>query len=154
CLVPASSICCSLCSPNHRILPPLSATPIKERTTWASKVTNMYTMTSIDNKFHAALHAYHREKTQQIYGWRHLKKLSPSAVLSDEQLKRILNCAHAHKLASVDDLVKGTKWSRARKFGEDVLCLISQYVFCYTILAIPFADLSQTLSGTSCTREK
>lgn len=96
--------------------------------THASKVTTGYKMSSIDDKLHTALHAYWRQKTALLFGQRHLNNLGPGVVMGNELLQRIIDCARAHKLDSVDTLVRETKWVRAQELGEDVLRLVSEYV--------------------------
>lgn len=126
-----SPICCSLCSPNYHLfrwLPPLDVTPLRPAAPRASQVDTRYTMSELDLKFRAALHSFRREQTVKLYGLAHLKNLGPGAIMGDETLKRIVDCARAHKIRCLESLARETKWNRTSELGEHVLCLIAEYV--------------------------
>ncbi|KAI1795743.1 hypothetical protein LXA43DRAFT_735285 [Ganoderma leucocontextum] len=138
CTIKASPICCSLCSPSHSlfaILPSMDEQPAKPSTSRASQVEASYTMTAADLELRAALHAFRRQQTQAKLGSAHLKNLGPGAIMGDQVLKRILDCARVHKIETVEQLYRETKWNRALEFGENVLKLIAVYV---SLSALPF----------------
>lgn len=85
-------------------------------------------MDAVDFKFRTALNDYRREKTVQIFSRAHLYNLGPGAIMGDDILKRIVDCARAQKLDSLDALKKETKWSRADELGNGVLELVSRCV--------------------------
>ncbi|KAI0632073.1 P-loop containing nucleoside triphosphate hydrolase protein [Trametes polyzona] len=124
-----SGPCCSLCSPNHpllAILPPLDALPTKTSAPRASKVPAKYPMNSHDTELQLALNAFRRKKTLERFGQSHLRNRGASAIMPNEILQRIADCAHAHKLPSVDHLSRETKWHRASEFGEEVLQIVTR----------------------------
>lgn len=159
CLVRKSQVCCSLCTPDYHlfgILPSLTAP--KECLVQASRVPVKYIMSSLDHKLHVALHVFRREKTLLLYGRRQLNNRGPSIILGDDQLKRVIHCARAHKLDSVEALVREMKWSRARELGEEILKLVHEYVLppsyvvsppslirCNIPFLCPFSDIIPTL---------
>ncbi|KAI1783376.1 P-loop containing nucleoside triphosphate hydrolase protein [Ganoderma leucocontextum] len=130
CVPMPSPICCSLCSPSHKlfdILPPLEAddSGAKAPSKQASKVTST-PMTSTDTRLQAALHAFRRDQTIKLFGCRHLNSNGPGAIMGNEILERIIECARVRKLADLDALYRETKWNRAQELGTDVLKIIHE----------------------------
>ena len=102
--------------------------PAKASTTRASHVEASYTMTPADLELRTALHVFRRQQTVAKLGSAHLKNLGPAVIMGDHVLKRILDCARAQKIQTVEQLYRETKWNRAQEFGEEVLKLIIKYV--------------------------
>ncbi|KAI0756195.1 P-loop containing nucleoside triphosphate hydrolase protein, partial [Daedaleopsis nitida] len=129
CLIVPSTICCSLCSPDHPVFAfVLNFKPATRQTAArASQVSSKYTMTSVDAKFRYALNDFRRDRTEQEYGRSILFNLGPGLVMSDDVLDRIAHCAHANKLGTLDALLRETKWDRVRVLGHEVLALVESY---------------------------
>ncbi|KAI0669881.1 P-loop containing nucleoside triphosphate hydrolase protein [Trametes maxima] len=132
CRLLPSTICCSLCSPNHPIFAFLPAPSTGSQTSRsgisrASNVVTKYTMTTQDHDFRVALHQFRRVKTLSAYGRAILNNMGPGMVLGDNELIRIANCARAHKIVSVEDLFKETKWDLSWEHGDEVVALVKQY---------------------------
>ncbi|CDO72245.1 hypothetical protein BN946_scf184970.g97 [Trametes cinnabarina] len=129
CTLQPSPICCSLCTPNHHLfalLPPTDEPVEKPKALRSSQVDTQYSMNAKDSQFRAALHALRKEHTVRLYGISHLHELGAGAVMSDDVLKRILDCARAHKIHDLDSLHRETKWHWAEEIGNAVLELISK----------------------------
>ncbi|KAI0741660.1 P-loop containing nucleoside triphosphate hydrolase protein [Daedaleopsis nitida] len=118
------TICCSLCTPDHPIfavLPPCDEPLPKTSTPRASQVDTSYKMNDIDIKLRSALHEFRRMQTLQTYGRAHLNNLGCGAIMGDDVLRRVLDCARANKIRSVDSLYRETKWNWSRELGNEVL---------------------------------
>ncbi|KAI0641185.1 P-loop containing nucleoside triphosphate hydrolase protein [Trametes meyenii] len=126
CLVPPSSVCCSLCSPDHSLFAVFSI-PLSDKTALprASQIETRYKMTSTDIELRRALHAFRRSKTLEVLGKAHLQNLGTGMIMGDEVLGRIADCARAGKLPSPEALARETKWNRALEFAQDVLQLVN-----------------------------
>lgn len=88
-----------------------------------------YTLTDKDREFRSALNKLRRDKTQALFGPAILNNLVPYLIIGDPVLDRIVECARAQKLSSLDDLYRETaEWSwEALELGEQVLELVSRY---------------------------
>ncbi|KAG2140003.1 hypothetical protein BD769DRAFT_1350302 [Suillus cothurnatus] len=62
--------------------------------------------------------------TRRVYGDSMLNDYGPGVTMPDSVLDRIINCAHHHKISTIDDLHKETKWSAADCFGSDVIAIV------------------------------
>ncbi|KAI0674174.1 P-loop containing nucleoside triphosphate hydrolase protein [Trametes maxima] len=130
CRLLPSTICCSLCSPNHPIfafLPTASPSTQPARSLRASNVDTKYTMATQDHALRAALHQFRRTKTLSEYGRAILHNMGPGMVLGDNELVRIADCARARKLITLEDLYRETKWDLSWEHGDEVLELVKQY---------------------------
>ncbi|TBU21121.1 hypothetical protein BD311DRAFT_633283, partial [Dichomitus squalens] len=129
CVLRPSPICCSLCSPTHPLFAILpnpshqSSSAQAASSARASKVSSA-PMDPQDCQLQAALHTFRREQTIKVYGRRRLNSNGPGAIMGDEVLKRIVDCARSHKLGTVEALARETKWSRAHELGEEVLKIV------------------------------
>ncbi|KAI1784996.1 P-loop containing nucleoside triphosphate hydrolase protein [Ganoderma leucocontextum] len=131
CCVPPSSVCCCLCSPAHPVFAILPAAPLPQPPRpRASKVPSKYTMSDKDREFQTALNKLRRDRTQILFGLAILNNLGPDLIMGDSILERIAHCARAHKLGSLDDLYRETKWDQTWELGEQVLQLVMVYVYC------------------------
>ncbi|KAI9066924.1 P-loop containing nucleoside triphosphate hydrolase protein [Trametes sanguinea] len=136
CHLSPSAICCSLCSPDHALFSLCPAVPPAEKSAAgrASQVDSRYKMTDIDIAFRRALHAFRRQQTEQAFGKAHLRNLGTGAIMGDDTLDRIADCAHAGKLGSLEALARETKWSRSNELGDAVLELIKTCVRSFSSL--------------------
>ena len=78
----------------------------------------------IDMDLHQALHQFRKDCMSTKYGAAMLKDLGPSLILSNEILQRIIDAAHAGRIATVGDIKREVKWSRVDEFGEDVVRIV------------------------------
>ncbi|KAI9059314.1 hypothetical protein FKP32DRAFT_1679914 [Trametes sanguinea] len=130
CTLHPSPICCSLCSPTHPVfdlLPPLGDSVDKPKVPRASQVDSHYKMNANDAELRAALHTLRREHTVRLYGLAHFHELGAGAVMSDDVLKRIVDCARVHKLRDCEALFRETKWHHTDDLGDAVLQLVHKF---------------------------
>ena len=111
--------------------------PDKTSAPRASKVDNKYIKTDTDEEFAQALHAFRRETTLKTYGRAHLANLGYGAIMGDRILERIVDCARANKIRSLEALRSETKWSRSDELGEEVISIINRYVRLLSDQSIP-----------------
>ena len=86
-------------------------------------------MSDNDRDFQTALNKLRRDTTQIQFGLAILNNLGPDLIMGDSILERITQCARAHKLGTLEDLYKETKWDQTWELGGEVLQLVRQYVF-------------------------
>ncbi|KAJ6618412.1 hypothetical protein B0H10DRAFT_1647899, partial [Mycena sp. CBHHK59/15] len=65
-----------------------------------------------------------KERTDEVLGPFSFRKHGGGAIMSDEVLDRIADCAHFHKIQTTADLLKETDWYRVTEDGTQVLALI------------------------------
>ncbi|PIL37754.1 hypothetical protein GSI_01448 [Ganoderma sinense ZZ0214-1] len=87
-----------------------------------------YKPTVTDDEFCSALNKLRRDRTQVLYGLAILNNLGPDLIMGDSILDHIAECARAHKLTSLDDLYRETRWDQTWELGGQVLELVSRYV--------------------------
>ncbi|KAI0688583.1 P-loop containing nucleoside triphosphate hydrolase protein [Cerioporus squamosus] len=131
CALRPSAVCCSLCTPDHPLFRyiPSGDTPLEKTSVpRASQIDKNHKMDATDFRFRDALNAFRREETRKKHGIAHLNNLGPGDFMGNDVLKRIVDCAHANKIRSLESLYRETKWHLAREHGTSVLELINRYV--------------------------
>lgn len=83
-------------------------------------------MTAHDYSFRRELDSFRRRVTMEKFSRAHLNNLGPGTIMGDMILDRIVNCARAHKLNSVECLQRETKWGRSAELGNQVLDLVKK----------------------------
>ncbi len=108
------------------ILPPLDAPIPKSSTPCASNVDTDYKMGPSELELRQALHQYRRDQTVREYGRAHLHNSGYGAIMGDKILQRIVDCARANKIRTLEGLYRETKWNRTYELGETVLELVNK----------------------------
>ncbi|KAI6123009.1 hypothetical protein EDD17DRAFT_1780857 [Pisolithus thermaeus] len=85
----------------------------------------------------AALEEWREQTTAAVYGWHHLYDIGPSIMMCSAMLECIVDCAHHHKLSSIQDLKRETGWPDADQYRGEILSLIQRHV---APLASPFVS--------------
>ncbi|KAF9234054.1 hypothetical protein BU15DRAFT_8658, partial [Melanogaster broomeanus] len=67
------------------------------------------------------------DKTAASFGWAALNDHGPSLLMTNALLDRIIDCAHHHKIHTIQDLKKETSWTNSKKYGEEVVAIIRQH---------------------------
>jgi hypothetical protein len=75
-----------------------------------------------------ALEEWRELMTRRVYGDSTLNDYGPGVTMPDSVLDRIIDCAHQHKISTIDDLRKETKWSAADRFGSDVIAIVQRII--------------------------
>ncbi|KAJ6570792.1 hypothetical protein B0H10DRAFT_1665003, partial [Mycena sp. CBHHK59/15] len=73
------------------------------------------------------LHLFRKERTIAVISRASFRNHGAGAIMSDEVLDRIVECAHFGKIQTTADLVKETHWHRAAEDGAKILALIGQH---------------------------
>jgi hypothetical protein len=124
CTPRTSHICCDLCHPNffRKYLPDFEK---QSRSAVKSNVKS-FGMLPADHALKAALVRWRRETSLQKLGTAVVRTYGAKVFISDQIIERLVVCAHAHKLAGVDDIVKETGWrkDRAEEYGDALLKII------------------------------
>ncbi|KIK73892.1 hypothetical protein PAXRUDRAFT_177247 [Paxillus rubicundulus Ve08.2h10] len=81
-----------------------------------------------------ALDNWRDAKTIIVYGWARLNDLGPALIMPNSILDCIIDCAHHHKINTIQDLRKETGWTDAELFGEEVIGIIQR---CTAPLPLP-----------------
>jgi hypothetical protein len=84
----------------------------------------MYQMTSRDMSLRTALHEFCREKTIEKFGRACLRDTGLGIIMADDVLFRIVDCAHFNGIETTEQLAKETRWSRASKYGDQIVGII------------------------------
>lgn len=88
------------------------------------------TRSAVDFRLRDALDTFRREKMEALYGHHNLNTVNAGAIMGNDILERIADCAHCHKIRSLDDLKQHVpRWRRADVYGTEVLAVIHRYVF-------------------------
>ncbi|KAF7970094.1 hypothetical protein HWV62_25022 [Athelia sp. TMB] len=80
--------------------------------------------TAQDMSLRAALHSFCKRKTIEKYRKACLRNTGPAIIMSDNILDRIVDCAHAYVISTLDQLAKETYWGCVEELGEEVLQMI------------------------------
>ncbi|KAH9938065.1 P-loop containing nucleoside triphosphate hydrolase protein [Fomitopsis serialis] len=85
-----------------------------------------HTISPAGRDLRTALDTFRRERTINKYGRALLDNLGASVVLPDDAIDRLVECAQAGKIKSLDDVQRevGKKWGKAREYGEEVAAII------------------------------
>ncbi|KAJ3476192.1 hypothetical protein NLI96_g11327 [Meripilus lineatus] len=129
CCVPPSPVCCSLCHPDDPSFAryPVAAPPAgRAAVPRQSRIPALGPMTLHDFSFRRELDSFRRRITLQKFSRAHLNNLGPGTIMGDTILERIVTCARAHKLDSVESLQRETKWGRSVELGPQVLDLVQR----------------------------
>lgn len=82
--------------------------------------------------------------TLRVYGDSNLHDYGPSAVMPDSVLDRIVDCVQHHKIVTIQDLCKETRWSGSDEFGADIIAII------HRLFLVPTSTLVLTLAPLQC----
>ncbi|CAK5275042.1 unnamed protein product [Mycena citricolor] len=118
-------LCCELCQPGEFAHFAEVSIPKPKQMASRSRVDKVYESTSSDRELQDALHTFRKNKTMEVFGKASLRNHGPGSIMSDEVLKRIVDCAHFHKLRTPDDLARETQWQRTNDDGDLVLSLVA-----------------------------
>ena len=77
-----------------------------------------------------ALDGFRRQRMLAKHGESLLNALGASIIMPNSILDRLVDCAEAKKIASVEDLHRevGKKWTKAQELGHDVVGIILRCV--------------------------
>jgi hypothetical protein len=81
-------------------------------------------MTPEDRALWKALNDWQEKMMIMLYGHALLQDISSLLTMPTDVLNRIVDCAHAFKMKTLDDLQKETIWDGADKWGLDVISLV------------------------------
>ncbi|KIJ04907.1 hypothetical protein PAXINDRAFT_103972 [Paxillus involutus ATCC 200175] len=131
CRVTQPLICCDIHHPSE-----FSAydSNIQKPLTLSRSRTQKYTKGKHDFMLQDALDDWRDAKTITVYGWARLNDLGPALIMPNSILDRIIDCAHHHKINTIQDLRKETGWTDAELFGEEVIGIIQR---CTAPLPLP-----------------
>ncbi|RDB20670.1 ATP-dependent DNA helicase RecQ [Hypsizygus marmoreus] len=127
CAPKVAIICCDLCDPEHfkQYIVPF------EKQTRSSAKSNIkpFEMTPADHNLKTALFDWRRQHAVAKFGQVVVRRLGAKMLISDKIVERLVICAHAQKLPTVNDIVKETGWKRdwADELGESLLAVIHSY---------------------------
>lgn len=86
-----------------------------------------FTRTLKDFEFQDILDNFRRDKMAALYGRDALADLDAGIIMGDDELMRIADCAHCHKIASVEDLRRElSRWDGAGEYGQEIVALIKR----------------------------
>ncbi|KAF8836716.1 hypothetical protein BDN67DRAFT_910607, partial [Paxillus ammoniavirescens] len=122
CCITAPTVCCDLHNPQDFSLFSFmqSKLPGQPQRSRLLKYTDEWS----DYNLHKALQDWWENKTAAIFSWAALSDLKPSLLMTNALLDHIINCAHHHKIHTIQDLQKETSWTDSEKYGEEVLAII------------------------------
>jgi hypothetical protein len=127
CKISDSELCCELCTPDDFTDFARVDIPKPKQQPQRSRIA-AFTTASADMALREALHRFRKERTNEVLGPFSFRKHGAGAIMSDDVLSRIADCAHFHKIQTTADLLRETRWHRAAEDGAKVLVLISQHL--------------------------
>ncbi|KAI0681882.1 hypothetical protein BC835DRAFT_1311755 [Cytidiella melzeri] len=87
-----------------------------------------FSRTAADFKFRSILDNFRREKMEHLYGFEALNDLGAGAVMGNDVLERIVDCARCNEIASLDNLKQYvSKWSRVEELGLEITALVQRH---------------------------
>ncbi|KAI0084797.1 P-loop containing nucleoside triphosphate hydrolase protein [Irpex rosettiformis] len=96
-----------------------------------------FTKSFADFRLRDALDAFRRKKMEEQYGHHALNTVNAGAIMGDDILDRIADCAHCHRIRTIEDLKQQVpKWRRAEVYGSEVLILIHRILQLLSIAPI------------------
>lgn len=124
CIIRQPTICCELCNPEHfkdfaRSDPRLRPKRLRNRSHIPDYKADQHDMSLRD-----ALNEFREQETIKKFGKSRLKNSGPGLIMPNNILQRIVDCVHAQKINSKDDLQLETRWSRVDLFADAVLAII------------------------------
>ncbi|KAJ7908543.1 P-loop containing nucleoside triphosphate hydrolase protein [Mycena leptocephala] len=126
CKISESKVCCELFSPaDFADFAGVDIAKAKQQPS-RSRI-KPYKAESSDMALRDALHQFRKERTKEVLGPFSFRKHGAGAMMSDEVLDRIGDCAHYHTIKTTADLAKETNWHQVTEDGAKVLGLISQH---------------------------
>ncbi|KAJ6562922.1 hypothetical protein B0H10DRAFT_2116636, partial [Mycena sp. CBHHK59/15] len=126
CKMTDSKVCCELCSPDdfvdfaHVDIAKPKQQPSRSRIA-------AFKARPVDMALKNDLHLFRKERTIAVISRASFRNHGAGAIMSDEVLDRIVECAHFGKIQTTADLVKETHWHRAAEDGAKILALIGQH---------------------------
>ncbi|KAF8168693.1 P-loop containing nucleoside triphosphate hydrolase protein [Pholiota molesta] len=128
CAPPPPCGCCDLCNPDEFLA---YHVPAAERPPKTSNKSNIkpYKMSTVDFDLKDALKEWRRRTAFHKFNASTVRTLGVRILMSDNILARIVDCAHAGKLTSIEDLSKesGLAKDRINEYGEELVKLILVY---------------------------
>jgi hypothetical protein len=120
-----SSICCDIETPDYFRsfqIPPLKI----DRAINRSRIEPVKSAKRMDadTKLINALEDWREETTKTCYGESALLDFGPSLIMSTTILDRIVNCVQHHKISTIQDLARETRWDEVSRYGTELLALI------------------------------
>jgi hypothetical protein len=97
------------------------------------------------------LHLLRKDLTIEVLGRASFRNHGAGAIMSDEVLCRIVDCAHFNKIQTTADLARETHWHRATEDGAKILTLILQHHPVPPPPAVPDTPLRATTSNIPST---
>jgi hypothetical protein len=116
-------ICCDIHHPNtflffDTIIPTLPKGPQR------SRLPKHSTMGPVGYELCGLLEDWREAATRRVYGDSNLRDYGPGTVMPDSVLDRIVDCAQHHKILTIQDLRKETRWSGSDQFGSYIIAII------------------------------
>ncbi|KAF9471648.1 hypothetical protein BDN70DRAFT_887875 [Pholiota conissans] len=128
CIPPPPCGCCDLCKPDEFLA---YHVPAAERPPKTSNKSNIkpYKMSTVDFDLKNALQEWRRRTALIKFNASTVRTLGVRILMSDNILARIVDCAHAGKLTSIEDLSKesGLTKDRINEYGDELVKLILVY---------------------------
>ncbi|KAJ7254282.1 P-loop containing nucleoside triphosphate hydrolase protein [Mycena rebaudengoi] len=159
CKIPVSDVCCELCSPDD-FADFARVNTIKPKPQPARSRIGAFEAEPADTALRAALNLFRKERTIEILGRASYRIHGAGAIMSDEVLYRIVDCAHFGKIQTTADLLKETNWHRTTDDGAKVLALITLHRPLPPPISIPTtsplraATISNNVAATSAPKKR
>ena len=125
CSTPPPHPCCDLCDPRaFDDLFALMEPPPRPPPRPSKSSLKEYVRGEPELRLSQALGAWRRATTIKKFGHSILRDVGSSLVLTNDQLERLVDCAHFGKITNVEQLKKEVRWALIDEFGQDVVQII------------------------------
>ncbi|KAI6011404.1 P-loop containing nucleoside triphosphate hydrolase protein [Pisolithus microcarpus] len=146
CRITPASVCCDIHHPDE-FTNLMSSVPKPPPAPPRSRIPK-YDPSPHDHTLRNALEEWREQTTSAVYGWHHLNDIGPCIVMCNATLERIVDCAHHHKISTIQDLKRETTWLDADQYGGEVLSLIRRHAAPLVSLFIS-TPLRETMSPSN-----
>jgi hypothetical protein len=120
-------LCCDLCSPHAFDNLTSTAVPKPAKVPAKSHI-KPYMMTTSDLELKRAILEWRQQQMVAKFGALLARKYGAKYLLSEDLVQRIVDCAHASKITSVESIEKETHWNGAKEHGILLLAVIKAHV--------------------------
>lgn len=151
CVPHKSLLCCDICNPEH--FNPLFTNPPPPKQTRALNRTcvKWYQPSTKEQDLKTALKNWRHEQALIIVGPLNVRKYGNGLFMSDETIQRLVDCAHANKISTCDQIEKETRWRRdwIDQCSESLLSVIRAHAALPTAAVEPQHQLGLGLGAAT-----
>ncbi|KAG6808474.1 hypothetical protein H0H92_004013 [Tricholoma furcatifolium] len=156
CAPRATTICCDLCHPSFFKQFTVTAES-QTRAPSKSHIKRCDSMDSVSLDLTSDLRSWRQRAAITKFGTMSVRRFGAKLLMSDQTLDRLVLCARASKLATMDHLLKETSWKKdwVDEFGEEILRIVHRRIpqalpLGSSMSAVETGPVQRTCSNSNC----